>query len=96
VNISSVIVHARPGHAVWVQQALASIEGVETHAVSPEGKLIVTIETEGDRATANTFEAISQMDHVLSAAMVYHQAEAEPDAEISVLQNKPQLQGDSK
>lgn len=82
MNISSAIVHARPGHAEVVRHALAAIAGVEIHAVSAEGKLIVTIESPGDRETADTFEAISQMDHVMSTSMVYHQTESDPDKEI--------------
>jgi len=84
VNISSAIVHARPGHAEAVRHALASTAGVEIHAVSTEGKLIVTIESPGDRETADTFTAIGQMEHVMSASMVYHQTESEPEAEIQV------------
>ncbi|RLJ68435.1 chaperone NapD [Sulfurisoma sediminicola] len=84
MNISSAIVHARPGHAAEVQSALAAIAGVEIHAVSAEGKLIITIESPGDRETADIFEAISQMDHVMSTSMVYHQTEAEPEAEIQL------------
>jgi nitrate reductase NapD len=82
VNISSAIVHARPGHAEAVQRALAALAGVEIHAVSDAGKLILTIESPGDRETADTFEAISCMDHVMSTAMVYHQTESDPDKEI--------------
>jgi nitrate reductase NapD len=96
VNISSAIVHARPGHAEVVRRALAAIAGVEIHAVSDEGKLIVTIESPGDRETADTFTAISQMDHVMSTSMVYHQTESDPEAEVQVAQNMPQLQGDLK
>lgn len=84
MNISSAIVHARPGHAEVVRLALAAIAGVEVHAVSAEGKLIVTIESPGDRETADTFGAISQMDHVMSTSMVYHQTESEPEAELPV------------
>ena len=96
MNISSVIVHARPGHADVVQRALASVDGVEVHAVSPEGRLIVTIESPGDRETADTFTAIGLIDHVMSTSMVYHQTESDPDQEISVAQNIRQIQGDSK
>jgi len=82
VNISSVIVHAQPGHSEVVQRALSTVAGVEVHAASDEGKLIITIESPGDRETADTFGAISQMDHVMSTAMVYHQTESDPDKEI--------------
>ena len=82
MNISSAIIHARPGAVSIVQAGLATLEGVEVHAVSPEGKLIVTIETEDDGSNAATYQRIGQLDGVMSAAMVYHQTESEPDKEI--------------
>jgi nitrate reductase NapD len=82
MNVSSLIVHARDGHSVEVQGRLSGMPGIEVHAASPEGKLIVTIETESDRETVAAYERISRTDGVLSAAMVYHQIESEPDQEI--------------
>jgi periplasmic nitrate reductase NapD len=82
MNISSAIVHARPGHLANVQSGLATLAGVEVHGISPEGKLIVTIETEDDSSNVATYERIGQLDGVMSAAMVYHQTESEPDKEI--------------
>jgi periplasmic nitrate reductase NapD len=82
MNISSAIIHARPGHMAIVQAGLATLDGVEVHVVSPEGKLIVTIETDDDGSNVATYERIGQLDGVLSAAMVYHQTESEPDKEI--------------
>ena len=82
MNVSSLIVNARDGHAADVQALLAQQPGVEIHAASPEGKLIVTIETESDRETVAAYERISQTAGVLSAAMVYHQIESEPDQEV--------------
>ncbi len=82
MNVSSLIVHARDGHSVAVQGRLSGMPGIEVHAASPEGKLIVTIETESDRETVAAYERISRTDGVLSAAMVYHQIESEPDQEI--------------
>jgi periplasmic nitrate reductase NapD len=82
MNVSSLIVNAKDGQALAVQALLAQQAGVEIHAASPEGKLIVTIETESDRDTVAAYERISRTDGVLSAAMVYHQIESEPDQEI--------------
>ena len=84
MNISSAIVIPHPDHIQAVVDSLNAIEGVEVAAVSPEGKIIVTIETEGDRDTIQTFEHISVMDGVMSASMVYHQLETDPEVEISV------------
>lgn len=82
MNISSVIVHARPGHAEEVRARLLEIDGVEVHAVSAEGKMVVTIETPTDGETTETFETISRTDDVLSVSMVFHQSESDPDKEI--------------
>lgn len=84
MNISSIIVIPHPDHIEAVRQQFTDLDGVELHAVSPEGKMIVTIETEGDRDTVRLYEYISQMPGVLSASMVYHQQENEPEVEISV------------
>lgn len=84
MNISSVIVIPHPDHIAAVRARLQEISGVEVHAVSPEGKTIVTIETDGDRETTQIYEYVSQLDGVLSASMVYHQNESDPEMEISV------------
>lgn len=82
MNISSAIIHARPGDVAVVQAGLATLAGVEVHGISPEGKIIVTIETEDDGSNVATYERIGQLDGVMSAAMVFHQTESEPDKEI--------------
>lgn len=84
MNISSVIVIPHPDHVEAVRHGLSAIECVELHAVSPEGKMIVTIEAEGDAVTTRTYETISQLDGVMSASMVYHQHESDPETVISV------------
>lgn len=82
MNISSAIIHARPGAVALVQAGLATLPGVEVHGISPEGKMIVTIETEDDDGNVAAYELIGRLDGVMSAAMVYHQTESEPDKEI--------------
>lgn len=84
MNISSVIVIPHPERIEAVRQALQRLAGVELHAVSPEGKMIVTLETEGDRETTGLYEQISLLDGVMSASMVYHQQESDPETVISV------------
>ena len=84
MNISSAIVHARPGAADSVRANLLALAGIEIHAVSAEGKMIVTIEADTDRATADTYESIGHMDDVLSVSLVYHQTESDPEMDISV------------
>ena len=84
MNISSVIVIPHPERIEVVRQSLQTLAGVELHAVSPEGKMIVTLETAGDRETTDLYEQISLLDGVMSASMVYHQKESDPETVISV------------
>lgn len=84
MNISSAIVHAKPGTAEAVRARLAAVDGVEVHAVSDAGKMIVTLESADDAGTVATFETISLLDGVLSASMVYHQVEPNPEVPIPV------------
>lgn len=81
MNISSVIVNAQPGQAPALRRCLQGIAGVEVHAATAQGKFVITIETETDGETADTFERINRLDGVLSIAMVYHQFESDPDKE---------------
>lgn len=82
ISISSVVVNARPDLLKQVQDGLAVLPSVEVHAVTDEGRLIVTIEADSDQAVANMFTVISQLPGVLAASMVYHQYESNPDEEV--------------
>jgi nitrate reductase NapD len=64
-----------------VRGNLEQIPGVEIHAATDDGKLVITIESETDGETASTFDRINVMDGVMSAAMVFHQFESDPDKE---------------
>ena len=81
MNISSVIVHAKPTELLSVRGNLEQIPGVEIHAATDDGKLVITIESETDGETASTFDRINVMDGVMSAAMVFHQFESDPEKE---------------
>ncbi|MFN3883631.1 MAG: chaperone NapD [Rhodocyclaceae bacterium] len=84
MNISSIIVIPHPDHIAAVRDRLQVLPGVELHAVSPEGRMIATLEAESDRETVELFERISLLEGVMSASMVYHQKENDPDAPVSV------------
>lgn len=84
LNISSVIVSAKPGSAELVIARLRGIKGVEVHGASAEGRIVATIETEGDQASSDTFTHISGTEDVLSASLIFHQTESHPEMDISV------------
>lgn len=81
MDISSLIVSAKPENGPQVRAQLEATDGVEVHAVAEDGRMIVTIEAESEQATVKTYELIGQMPGVLAVSMVYHQIESNPDEE---------------
>ena len=77
IHISGIVVHAAPQKIDAVRTQLESIPGVEVHAASEIGKMVVTMEKANDQETADTFEEIAKLPGVLSTAMVYHHFEPE-------------------
>lgn len=82
MNISSAIVHARPGTTERLQARLSCLSGVEIHAATAEGKMVVTLENDTDQGMVEMFERIRQLDDVMSASMVYHHSESDPEEEL--------------
>ena len=82
MNISSVIVFARPDASDGVRARLHALDGVQVHASTPDGRHIVTMETADTGAATQTFEAIEHTQDVLSVALVYQHTESDPEKEI--------------
>ncbi len=82
MNISSAIVNSRPGALGAVRGEIEALAGVEIHAAD-DNRLIVTIEADDNRATADIFESLGRIAGVLSVSMVYHQVEADPEGHLA-------------
>ena len=81
LHISSLLVHVRPELLAAVKANLRQLEGLELHQESPEGKLVVVLETEHERHILARIEQINALPGVLNAALVYHELlEPEGDA----------------
>ena len=74
-HIAGVAVHCVPDRLEDVRRAMAPLTGVEVHAWSAEGKLVVTLEGPTSRALAAQLEWLQQLDGVISAALVYQHGE---------------------
>ncbi|NNG13320.1 MAG: chaperone NapD [Halobacteria archaeon] len=81
MNISGVLVRARPENINAVTSRLEALTGVEVHGANPDGRLVVTVEESGDRAMADTVVRMQDLPGVISASMIYHQYEEEQDLE---------------
>ena len=70
-NICSVLVHAKLDMLDVVQQQLEKQLGVEVHACTEDGRLIVTIEDEHRKNVGERIMGFYEIEGVLSASMIY-------------------------
>ncbi len=74
MNICSLIVHTNPDRGAEVSRRLEAFEGVEVHGGQESGKLIVTVEDEGETVSpvSDTMNALRDVEGVVSTILIYH------------------------
>ena len=82
MNLCSVVVHAKPDRAEFVQARLEEFPGVEVHGGEKTGKLIVTVEDAGDNTAADTMMAFNSVEGVINSILIYHYGGDDLDEEI--------------
>lgn len=70
-HIAGVLVQAHPEHVTQVRNRLAKMTGLEVHIVSPDGRIVVTVEGEGRKCVADALFSLNTLHDVLSASLVY-------------------------
>ncbi|MBF0265060.1 MAG: chaperone NapD [Gammaproteobacteria bacterium] len=75
MNICGILIHIKPENEQIMRSRLEEIDGVEIHAVSPEGQMVTTLEEIEEDTTGDKLFAIQRMEGVLSASMIYHHNE---------------------
>jgi periplasmic nitrate reductase NapD len=73
MNLSGIVVVAKPQWLVQVVDALAGLPGVEVHQVEDQsGRIVVVQEAADIRAEMEALKRIQALPHVIMAEMVYH------------------------
>lgn len=80
-HVSSLLVLTQPTRRHEVAGQVATLVGAEVHAVSDEGKLVVTLEGARQREIIEAIDAINAMPGVISAALIYHQFDEQKPCE---------------
>jgi len=92
-NICSALVHAKLEQIDSVKQTLLTQEGVEVHAQTEDGRLIVTIEDENRKKVGERIMGFYEIEGVLSASMIYQFSDddfnEQESLETKPAQNKP-------
>lgn len=76
-HISSVVVTADPRRLDQVEPAITALGAAEIAYSDTGGKMIVTLETDNERAMVDALTAIQLMPGVASAALAYHHTSQE-------------------
>ena len=71
LHIASLVVYSTPKRAQPVADVISGLCGAEVHAISPEGKLVVTLEAPTADQLLDKVKQIQHTEGVLSAALVY-------------------------
>lgn len=75
IHISSLVVYALPANIQAVCDAIGRFPGAEVHAVTEEGRIVVTLETAGEVDFLSRMAEIGRLTGVVSTALVFHQVE---------------------
>jgi len=89
MNISSLLIHAQPERAEQVRAQLEQLPGIEVHAITAEGRLIVTVENGDDGDMTRAFEQLGAIPGVHATTLVYHHSETLDDELPSKKECKP-------
>ena len=80
-SVCGLLVHVRPEKAQEVAEKLKQFASVEVHAVSAEGKLVVTIEEEDNQQLIlDRIETINNTEGVINTSLVYNENELSEEA----------------
>jgi nitrate reductase NapD len=75
MNISGVLLHAHPNRLAPLRRQLGRMPGLEIHATTGEGRLVLTLEEADGVPLGEALLKLQGLEGVLSAALVYHHSE---------------------
>jgi len=81
MSICSLVVQARPENLASISESLSGMEGVEIHASSEAGKLVVTIDHPEREVCSQTMMDMQNIPGVLSSSLIYEYFEENPNSD---------------
>lgn len=78
-HIASLAAYVRPEQLEQLKHWLLQHNNLEIEAESAQGKLVIVLESDHEKAIANFLDELREQDGVLNAALVYHEILDEQD-----------------
>ena len=75
MNICGCLVHVVPERIADARRAMEPVEGVEIHAESDDGRLVVVVEDTETHLASETIMDLHQVPGVVSLTLTYHHFE---------------------
>lgn len=75
MNICGCLVHVAPESTQSARDTIARVDGVEIHAASEDGRMVVVVEDTDDRLASETIMDLHQVPGVISLTLTYHHFE---------------------
>nr|VFK72899.1 MAG: periplasmic nitrate reductase chaperone NapD [Candidatus Kentron sp. UNK] len=72
MDICSILLYARPERLASVQDILRGMEGVEVHAATPDGRVVISVERDDQEQFGETVLGLRDISGVIDANLVYH------------------------
>lgn len=87
MNICGCVVHVAPKALASARPTIAAMDGVEIHAETEDGRLVVVVEDTDARKASEAIMDLHQITGVLSVTLNYHHFEdLSPRAELAATQ----------
>ncbi|WP_417822166.1 chaperone NapD [Terasakiella sp.] len=80
-NVCGLLAHVAEGQMAAVRAALDELDGVEVHAETEDGRLVITIEDTEDCLAAEMITKVDRTPGVMNSSLVYHQFESQDSLE---------------
>ena len=78
MNICGCLVHVAPDKVATARAAMEAIDGVEVHAQSDDGRLVVVVEDTEAALASDRIMGLHQIPGVISLTLNYHHFEDTP------------------
>ncbi len=75
MNICGCLVHSAPGMVENVKAAMETMDGVEIHAETEDGRHVVVVEDTGETLASDLIMSIHQIPGVISVTLTFHHFE---------------------
>ena len=74
-SLVSLVVRAKPERMAALRASIEAIPAAEVHAMTDDGRMVVTLEDCPDISTADALVRVQQLDHVICVTLAYEHCE---------------------